>query len=70
MSCFRSLDVKTIIQKWYKELAQDTKDYERQAHKVNIWDRQLRENQKVSSGTLIMLVLFVTLLSLDVRVSC
>jgi hypothetical protein len=54
MSCFRSLDVKTIIQKWYKELAQDTKDYERQAHKVNIWDRQLRENQKVSCGTLIM----------------
>jgi membrane-associated HD superfamily phosphohydrolase len=42
-----SLDVKTIVQKWYKELAQDAKDYERQAHKVNIWDRQLRENQKI-----------------------
>lgn len=39
--------MKTVVQKWYKELAQDAKDYERQAHKVNIWDRQLRENQKV-----------------------
>lgn len=45
------MDVRSIVQKWYKELTQDAKEYERQAHRVNLWDRQLRENQKLLEGT-------------------
>lgn len=43
---YSALDIKSIIQQWYRELAQDAMDFESQAHRVNTWDRQLRENQK------------------------
>ena len=41
------MDVKTIIQQWYKELADDALEFEQQAQRVSVWDQQLRENQKV-----------------------
>ncbi|RYG58483.1 hypothetical protein EON64_21275, partial [archaeon] len=43
---YSALDIKTIIQSWYKELAQDALEFESQSHRVNMWDKQLRENQK------------------------
>jgi hypothetical protein len=45
---FRStLDVKGIIQQWYKDLAADAQAFEEQAQRVGLWDQQLRDNQKV-----------------------
>jgi nuclear pore complex protein Nup62 len=38
--------VKSIIQLWYKELAEDALEFQKQAQRVSIWDNQLRENQK------------------------
>ncbi|KAJ1438193.1 hypothetical protein B484DRAFT_392444 [Ochromonadaceae sp. CCMP2298] len=40
------MDVKSIIQQWYQELAEDAVDFEAQAQRVNVWDQQLRENQR------------------------
>ena len=39
------MDVKGIIQKWYKELSEDASVFEEQAQRVGIWDQQLRDNQ-------------------------
>lgn len=39
------MDVKGIIQKWYKELSEDASMFEEQAQRVGIWDQQLRDNQ-------------------------
>jgi hypothetical protein len=41
------MDVKSIIQQWYKQLADDAVEFEDQAQRVSVWDQQLRENQKV-----------------------
>ena len=41
------MDVKGIIQSWYRELAEDALAFEQQAQRVGVWDQQLRENQKV-----------------------
>jgi hypothetical protein len=46
-SCYSTMDVKSIIQQWYKELAEDAEEFEQQAQRVSVWDQQLRENQKV-----------------------
>jgi hypothetical protein len=45
--CSSTMDVKSIIQQWYKELAEDAEEFELQAQRVSVWDQQLRENQKV-----------------------
>lgn len=45
------MDVKSIIQQWYKELATDAVEFEAQAKRVAIWDFQLRENQKTLEET-------------------
>jgi hypothetical protein len=45
--CYSTMDVKSIIQQWYKELAEDAEEFEQQAQRVSVWDQQLRENQKV-----------------------
>ena len=42
-----TLDVRGIIQQWYRDLAEDAKEFEAQAQRVAVWDQQLRENQKV-----------------------
>jgi len=39
------MDVKGIIQKWYKELSEDASMFEEQAQRVGIWDQQLQDNQ-------------------------
>lgn len=44
-----TMDIKGIVQQWYKELAEDALEFERQAQRVNVWDQQLRDNQKVST---------------------
>ncbi len=41
------MDVKSLVQQWYKELAEDALEFEAQAQRVGVWDQQLRENQKV-----------------------
>lgn len=41
------MDVKGVIQAWYRELAEDALAFEQQAQRVGVWDQQLRENQKV-----------------------
>jgi hypothetical protein len=46
-NCYSTMDVKSIIQQWYKELAEDAEEFEQQAQRVSVWDQQLRENQKV-----------------------
>jgi nuclear pore complex protein Nup62 len=40
------LDVRSIIQLWHKELAEDAEKFQEQAQRVSIWDNQLRENQR------------------------
>jgi hypothetical protein len=42
------LDVQSIIRNWYRELAEDAREFERQAERMNTWDKQLYENRKVS----------------------
>jgi len=44
------MDVKSLIQQWYRELAEDALEFEAQAQRVGVWDQQLRENQKVSAA--------------------
>ena len=43
---YRALDVRSIIQLWHKELAEDAEKFQEQAQRVSIWDNQLRENQR------------------------
>lgn len=45
-SIYASQDVKNILKKWYRELAEDAKNFETQANKVYTWDQQLKENQR------------------------
>ena len=46
-----TMDVKSLIQQWYRELAEDALEFEAQAQRVGVWDQQLRENQKVSAAS-------------------
>jgi len=45
------MDVKSLVQQWYKELAEDALEFEAQAQRVGVWDQQLRENQKALEDT-------------------
>lgn len=51
------MDVKSLIQQWYRELAEDALEFEAQAQRVGVWDQQLRENQKVLCDLCCMLIL-------------
>lgn len=42
--------MKSIIQLWYKELAEDAVKFQEQAQRVSLWDNQLRENQRNLEG--------------------
>ena len=46
------LDVKSIIQLWHKELAEDAEHFRHHAQRVGTWDSQLRANQKTLEGTI------------------
>jgi len=47
---YATLDVRAIVQKWYRELAADARDFEKQAGRVFLWDEQLRDNQRALEG--------------------
>lgn len=45
-SIYASQDVKNILKQWYRDLAEDAKNFETHANKVYTWDQQLKENQR------------------------